>query len=324
MLASSVNNMATPAVAFLPPLHSPRPSPILFPPHSQISPSRPRHRCRPPVSRIHSPPPPQKDPRQDQWSPENLGFQHIATITTAHGVRGEVKARAVGDFDAFRLGPGVHTSARYLLLPGRRYPRPVHILSGRPASQPNQWILRLEGLISPEQVRNLQGARLYVTNTDRPQLARGEYMLQDLVYSRVTLLLSNPNPSQVWYATHGRRSGLMQAGPPIGVVDSVITGHDICKASGAGPSAAAVASDMLQIATFDMSDNSNMNTPFCHQIPDHATRILIPFVKQIVPIVDIQHSVLVLDPPPGLLSIAVVNSKQKPRPPRALLMPAAN
>lgn len=266
------------------------------------------------------PPPP--DPREDQWAPENLGFLHIATITGPHGVKGEVKAYSSGEFATVRLGPGAHKTPRYLLLPGRRYPRPVFILSGRPASRKGVWILKVEGVSSREDVENVRGARLYVKDTDRPKLARGEFMIGDLVGSRVSCLIHpGDETNDVWYTAVTRR-GEIKATSPIGVVDTVITRDDLCEASGGGPSSAAVANDLIEVATFDMTPFANHKTLFSHEIPETATRVLIPFVHQIVPLVNIEERIVVIDPPPGLMTIAVVNRKEKVRPLRGLLMPA--
>lgn len=253
----------------------------------------------------------------DHWTPEKLGFLHVATLTGPHGVRGEIKAKAEGDFAKLRLGPGVHTANRYLLLPGRRYPRPVKVLAGRQASQRGFWILKVQDITDRNEVGKLRGARLYVKDDDRPKLQRQEYMVSDLVGSRVVLTGQAENP---WYTTNSR-IGMLHCGFPIGVVESVITRHDLCEASGGGARSAAVASDLITIAMFDIGDLANDIQPI-EEIPTDAIRSLVPFVNEIVPVVDLKRGVVVLDPPEGLLTIARVNTKEKPRPPRGLLMPA--
>ena len=261
----------------------------------------------------------QTDPRTDQWAPENLGFLHIATITGPHGVKGEVKAKAVGDFEKLRLGPGVHKTDRYLLLPGRKYPRPCKVLGGRRASQAGTWILKVDGITAREQVVKLRGSRIFVKEYDRPRLARNEYMVGDLVGSRVSLIVK-PTDGEPWFEAirgHVQYHGSF----PIAIVDGVITREDLCQASGGGSASAAVASDLLEIAlldpeVFETSDGTVTD------VPKEATRVLVPFVSEIVPFVDLERAVILIDPPEGLLSIAVVNRKEKPRPPRGLLCPA--
>lgn len=256
-------------------------------------------------------------PRTDPHAPENYGFLHVATITTPHGVNGEVKATATTDFASHRLS--AKELKRYILLPGRRYPRPIAVQAARRASRPDVWILRIAEMTTREDFAHLrlQGARLYVRAEDKPPLDRGEFVIADLVDLRVALR----DDSADAYVAQTARHGTIGARAPIGIVESVITRHDLCRASGGGEKAAAVANDTLQIAIFSHDDLQDAK-PFTRTVPDDAKRVLIPFVKQIVPIVDLSAAIVVLDPPPGLLSIAVVNKVSKPRPPRGLLMPA--
>lgn len=290
----------------LPPLKRPRSAP--FPTIASQVPPRPKPRTSRPRSRPRPPSPP-SDPRNDRWAPENLGFIHIGTITGSHGVSGEAKVLAEGQFSAERLGAASSSKPllqRYLLLPGRRYPRPVCIGVGRRATQKGMWILRIGNAASPEEVAELRGARMYVKEDDRPKLAKDEFMVGDLVGGRVRL----------------------QDGGFIGVVESVITRDELCKASGSGNAGAAVASDLIEVALFQVEeeDADNMHDKgdrrYRGEIPEKAKRVLVPFVKEIVPSVDIERAEIILDPPRGLLDIAVVNRKEKKRAPRGLLMPA--
>lgn len=274
------------------------------PPHPNPRTSRPHPRPRP------RPSPPPSDPRDDRWAPENLGFIHIATITGPHGVKGEAKVLSEGQFSAQRLGSRSTTdqlSQRYLLLPGRRYPRPVQIGLGRRASQKDTWILRVAHTTSREEVLQLRGARIYVKEHDRPKLQKGEFMVGDLVRGRVRLI----------------------QGDVVGVIETVVTRDELCRASGAGAAAAAVASDLIEVALFHVAEvertsvrDDAADLRFRGEIPDDAKRVLVPFVKEIVPFVDVQRGEIALDPPQGLLDIAVVNRKEKRRAPRGLLMPA--
>lgn len=234
------------------------------------------------------------DLRTDRWSPENLGFLHIATIVGPHGVRGEAKFMAEGQFAVERLGGrnGGQLVQKYLLLPGRRYPRPVELGMGRKASQNNLWILKIHDTHNREDVMTLRGSRIYVKDKDRPNLGYGEYMVGDLVGLKVILI----------------------DGSTVGVVDSVITRQELCTASGAGDKAAAVASDLIQIAVYDLDQHD--------EIPENAKRVMVPFVKDIVPEVNMEQGHIHVDPPKGLFQIAVVNQKLKKIQPKGLLMPA--
>lgn len=286
-------------------------------PSRQKAKQRPNH-CRNQRTKPQAAAPPaeKQNPRVDQHAPENLGFLHVATITSPHGVFGEVKATATTDFPAHRLS-ATSDLARFLLLPGRRYPRPVKILSSRRASRENVWILRLEGIQTPEEIttKRMKNARLYVRKDDKPPLARGEYVVADVIDLRVALRKDDAD----FYVTDGRR-GRVCADRPVGIVEEVITAEELCKASKGGKRAAGVANDLLQVALFD---DALLDLPgvFSGAVPEEATRVLVPFVKEIVPVVDMSVSLMVIDPPAGLFEATVVRRNDKVRPPRGLLMP---
>ena len=261
---------------------------------------------------------PPLDPLTDQWAPENLGFVLVATITSPHGVYGQFRVKTHGDFTNQRLAPD--GPLRHLLLPGRRYPRPIQLKSARPATPP-YWLVQIEGISQREQAINLRGSKIYVRVDHRPKLGRGEFLVTDLVGCRVSLKTEQLIKS--WASWNTRLHGTIHANTPIGIVSSVITREDLCKASGAGKKSAAVANDLLEVACFDIQGEAQMTTSiFCGDIPEDATRSLVPFVKQLVPVVDISKQIVVIDPPPGLLEITIVNDKQKVPPPRGLLLPA--
>jgi 16S rRNA processing protein RimM len=228
--------------------------------------------------------------RDDPWTTDKLGFVLVGTIVGAHGVRGEAKVRADTDFARQRLGTVSTAAQRYLLLPGRRYPRPVEVRAGRKATQEDVWILQLDGISTREAAEERRGSRIYVKEEDRPRMSRDEYLVGDLVGMRVALA---EEPDVI-----------------IGCVRSVVTRHELCAASGAGAAAAAVAADLLEIALGGEVDDG----------VGEAT--LVPFVKQIVPMVSRRDGLVLLTPPDGLLEIAKVNNKYKPPPPRGLLCAA--
>lgn len=228
--------------------------------------------------------------RDDPWTTDKLGFVLVGTVIGAHGVRGEVKVRADTDFGRQRLGTVATAAQRYLLLPGRRYPRPVGVKAGRKATQDDVWIIRLDGVDSRDEVEERRGARIYVKEEDRPRMSRDEYLVGDLAGMRVALAES---PEDI-----------------IGCIRSVVTRQELCAASGAGAAAAAVANDLIEIALGGAVDNGE------------GESTLVPFVKQIVPMVSRRDRLVLLTPPEGLLEIAKVNNKYKPPPPRGLLCAA--
>lgn len=276
------------------------------------------------LSSSEAPPTPASASAHDEYehAPEHYGFIHVATITSAHGVHGGVKVTSVSDFTAHRLS-GTNPSARFLKLRHRRYPRPVEIKYSKQTSHVDIWIVHFEGMQSRDDFKllQLQGAKIYVRGEDdKPPLARGEYVASDLVNVRVALKLNDTEheeDAQCSYRTQTKR-GEIVAGKAIGVVEEIIGCSEICQ----DEKAASIANDVLQIALFH-HDQLQTETKFSGSIPDDATRVLVPFVKELAPIVDLSASLIVLDPPPGLLDIATVNNASKPKAPRGLLMPAS-
>jgi 16S rRNA processing protein RimM len=228
--------------------------------------------------------------RDDPWTTDKLGFVLVGTIIGAHGVRGEAKVRADTDFGRQRLGTVSTAAQRYLLLPGRRYPRPIGVLAGTKATQDDVWIVRLEGVDTRDAVEERRGARIYVKEADRPRMSRDEFLVGDLVGMRVALA---EYPEDI-----------------IGCIRSVVTRQELCAASGAGAAAAAVANDLLEVALGGAVDVGG------------GESTLVPFVKQIVPSVSRRDRLVLLTPPEGLLEIAMVNDKYKAPPPRGLLCAA--
>lgn len=242
------------------------------------------------------------------WSAEHLGFTVIGEIIGAHGVHGEVRVKSASDFAKNRL---CIEGRRYLRRRGRVYPRPVNVCGGRKASQIDTYILRIANVASRDDAFALRGASIYVRDGDRPRLRKEEFLVSDLVGLDVRVVDTLEN---------------------VGVVKAVITRDELCAASGGGKNAAAVASDLLEIALTTNTQHVDYHLERNRIAPSNVDVdylesekcVLIPFVPQIVPTVDIENGRIELDPPPGLLDIAVVNRKTKPRPPLGLLMPAAS
>jgi len=220
-------------------------------------------------------------------------------ILGAHGVRGEVRVRSVGDFGSDRLtGDG---TSRYLLRPGRKYPRPVSVTRGRRAPQSGIWLARLSCVDSRESAMSMRGSRVFVRDDDVPPLDCGEYSAAMLVGCRVHL-----------------------DGIPIGVVRTVHFAADTC-----GKKKAAFTSDTLEIALIPAEEMEDLHTELNRTKPTDTVElcerkcVLLPFVGEIVPVVDVEAGFIDIDPPEGLLDIAVVNRQKKAKPPRGLLMAAA-
>lgn len=260
-------------------------------------------------------------------SAEAYGFLHVATISSAHGLNGAVKVTTHTDFPSYRLSP-TSPLPRYLLLPGRVYPRETTVVAARPASRDGVWIVHLSGVTSREAVRykRLIGAHIYTRTAHLPPLARGEFVAASLVSLRVSQRLQNPDEEAVHYRADTKHGGAVEGGAPIGIVELVHSAS-----SNARSAAARVANDVLQIALFTHPQLNNAAAFDLdrYDIPETAPRALIPFVKQIVPVVDITSAIIIIDPPPGLLEATTTTTPttgrvaRRRQTPRALLPPAA-
>lgn len=240
----------------------------------------------------------------EEWSAERLGFTEVGVILGAHGLRGEIRVRSVGEFGPLRLGGP--KAVRYLLRPGRKFPRPVGVARGRRAPQSGVWILRVGDARAREEAASLRGCRLFVKDGDAPAVDDGEFMVGELAGLDVRM-----------------------DGRVIGVVKGVITRDEVCGASGGGRRAERVANDVLEVALVEggarrRSAFERMNRTGEdggeEEVVEMAKCVLIPFVHQIVPVVDVDGGFIEIEPPEGLLDIAVVNRKEKPKRPRGLLM----
>lgn len=122
---------------------------------------------------------PSNNEQQELYSPESFGFSQVGTIRGPHGVHGELKIVATSDFAHLRL---MKKATRYLLLPNRKYPRPVLLLSGKKASQQNTFIIRLKHITCREQAAELKQAKLFVRSGEAIELEKDEeYLAKSLL-----------------------------------------------------------------------------------------------------------------------------------------------
>jgi len=178
----------------------------------------------------------------------------IGTIVSAQGLKGEVRVYPDSDFPERFEKPG----ERWLLHPNETEPRSIKLLSGRYIPHKNLYILKLAGVDDRNQAEELQGCKLMVLASDRPQLEADEYHVLDLI------------GLEVFNQLNGESVGV--------VVDLIPAGNDL-----------------LLVSPHDSSVVSEKGTK--------KTEILIPFVKDIVPIVDLENKRIEINPPPGLLEI---------------------
>ncbi|WP_341528143.1 ribosome maturation factor RimM [Nostoc sp. UHCC 0302] len=153
---------------------------------------------------------------------------------------------------------------RWLLRAGETQPQPIELLSGRYMDGKNLYILKLAGVETREQAEALRGCKLMVPASDRPELGEDEYHVLDLV------------GLSVFMQTSGELVGT--------VVDVIAAGNDL-----------------LEVEFDPLFATDKEQTQTTKEKPKKT--VLIPFVKAIAPVVDLQSGRIEITPPPGLLEI---------------------
>ncbi|WP_254173602.1 ribosome maturation factor RimM [Planktothrix pseudagardhii] len=199
----------------------------------------------------------------------------IGTIVAAHGLRGEVRVYPNSDFPERFIEPG----QRWLLPPGQTEPKPVEFLGGYLMPSKGIYVVEIEGIEDRTQAEALQGCPLLITDQDRPHLEEDEFYVLDLI----GLEVFDQRKAEV-----------------IGkVIDVISAGNDLLEVELHSPTPApdTLVADPLpeQIHRKTKKKRKSKLLP----------TVLIPFVKEIVPIVDLEQKRIEIIPPPGLIEETV-------------------
>jgi len=244
----------------------------------------------------------------DPYDPTTFGFIRIGYIMGPHGVKGEVKVAAETDFGALRLGvPG----PRHVQAPGRRFPREIELEAGRPQvvkGDTEVWLVKFRGVGGRAEAEALRGHVLFVRDDEgaEVELDEGEYMLEDLVGLPVYLYPEviegegeeeeeegeeeEDDDEQDWEDWEDDEL------ERIGTVSGIVLAEDLSSVPGLA--------DLLEIE-YEEEDND----PESYDAIRTMT-CLVPFVEEIVPLVDLERGRVMLSPPPGLLNLAVVKREK--------------
>ena len=175
------------------------------------------------------------------------GWLEIGKIVAAQGLKGEVRVYPDSDFPERFEQPGT----RWLLPVGATEPQAIELVKGRYLHGKGLYVLQLAGVDDRNQAEALQGCKLLVPESDRPQLEEGEFHVIDLigleVFDQATQTL-------------------------LGTVTDVL----------------AAGNDLLEVT---LSQPKNPKQP----------TVLVPFVNEIVPVVDLVSRKVEITPPPGLI-----------------------
>ncbi|MCT7956675.1 ribosome maturation factor RimM [Laspinema palackyanum] len=188
----------------------------------------------------------------------------IGKIIGVQGLNGEVRVYPSTDFPERFEEPG----QRWLKYPNQTTPQSVELVHGRLIENKGIFIVKLAEVTDRNQAEALRGSIFFVPQGDRPHLEEDEYYIQDLI---------------------GLVAIDQRTGKEIGTVVEILSaGHDIL----------AIKPPVAPLETPDISETSEAPAKRKSQ-----PNILIPFVKEIVPIVDMAAGRVEINPPPGLLEV---------------------
>ncbi|MFK8183296.1 MAG: ribosome maturation factor RimM [Phormidesmis sp.] len=213
----------------------------------------------------------------------------IGRIVGAHGLNGHVKVFPESDFPERFTQPG----DRWLKKPNGE-PVQVKITSGRYLDGKSQYLVKLEGVNFRDQAEDLRKAELLVKSSDRLTLDPGEFHVSDLI--GLTVVLQSDQSV-------------------LGTVSDVFTtGHDMLEVvlANQGEASQSALSGEAPTAAEPESMHSSLRTKGVQKLKRQAKKkkkkkapktLLIPFVEEMVPVVDIEAGKIEITPPPGLLDL---------------------
>lgn len=208
----------------------------------------------------------------------------IGKIVAPQGLEGEVRVYPDSDFPERFLEPG----QRWLLRPGATEPQPVELLEGRDVPGRGIFVVQLAGIETREAAEALRDAQLLVSSRDRPHLAEDEYHVSDLL------------GLEVFHQATQEAIGV--------VVDVMAAGNDLLEVR-----LHKQPEPKPKPETTPPNRKSKIRKPKRITAPKPVT-VLIPFVKEIVPVVDLENRRIEVLPPPGLLNADEASEIQETEP----------
>jgi 16S rRNA processing protein RimM len=206
----------------------------------------------------------------------------IGKIVAAQGLDGEVRVYPDSDFPERFIEPG----KRWILRPNKSEPEPIEFLGGRYIPGKGLYAVEVEGVEDRDGAEALRGCKLFVEKTDRPYLEPDEFYVQDLIGMEVF--------NQLTGEILGKVSDIIPAGNDLLEVETNLTSPETV--------AAELEKPKQPETPTAKADPRNTRPPRKTRVKQpKSTKILIPFVEEIVPIVDLEQGRIEIVPPPGLL-----------------------
>lgn len=199
---------------------------------------------------------------------QTLDWLEIGRVVAPHSLDGSLRIYPSSDFPERFLEPG----DRWLRKVGQVIPERISLLSGRYLQNKGLYVIKIAGITDRDQAEALRDARLLVPQSDRLPVEPNEFHVADLI---------------------GLQARLKATGSIIGtIVDVYSAGNDI-----------------LAIQLNNNRDNSSLeskrSTSLAKSLDETASvykdPVLVPFVYEIVPVVNLEAGYVEIEPPKGLL-----------------------
>ncbi|MEA5592788.1 ribosome maturation factor RimM [Rivularia sp. UHCC 0363] len=208
----------------------------------------------------------------------------IGKIVAPQGMNGELRVYPETDFPERFEVPG----KRWLLRPNATEPEEVELVKGRFLEGKNLYVIQLAGVKHRDQAEQLRDCKLCVPESDRPALGEDEYHLMDLV---------------------GLPVFMQETGEFIGtVIDLIAAGNDLLEVRLEEQKDGEIVREgdkgKIHSRSVSVGHNPKSKTKASAVKIQNQKTVLIPFVKEIVPVVDLQASRIEITPPTGLLEIS--------------------
>lgn len=209
----------------------------------------------------------------DPYDPSTFGYIEIGTIQGAHGVHGWVKVQGYTDFPERLTKPGMPLHLR----PTRkRAPRKITLAAGK-VTGIDAFLIQFQGVYDRKEAEKLKGASIYYATQQDTGVVQGD----DLIVSDLVGLKVYTSEDEMF----------------VGTVKGIVLAEEMCSVPGLGQ-------DMLEVAL----QNPEYKVPTGKAVPDDL--VLIPFVPEIVPKVDLEEEKIVIDPPAGLLDLTYIREEK--------------
>lgn len=204
----------------------------------------------------------------------NDEWLEIGTIVAAQGLKGELRVAPSTDFPERFLEPGI----RWIQDPETEEIEEIDLLKGRYLTGKNLYVITIDGVEDRDAAESLKGYKVLVEIDDIPDLAEDEYHVSELI------------DLDVYHQETGEKIGV--------VTDLFTAGNDLLEVrlERQPKTTEKVVRDLSEIS------RRSKRKQFRPKPPKPAT-ILIPFVREIVTIVDLEQGRIEINPPDGLLEI---------------------